>query len=285
MQVGSEDSANRWHSHYDEAAVHWGKWADQIAEQQVKVNQGVLMAAGVKPGAKLLDLASGAGEPAITAAAMVGPEGQVTATDISAPMVAAMNARFARHGLVNVICQQADMEALPFADGSFDAVTCRYGLMYARDPARAVAEAARVVRPGGRVAFMVWGPEENNNLLFHGLRAANEFLGKPIAEDDFQVPTRYAAPGFLAGLMSKAGFQEAREQEIVVNPKIKVGVPFWAPLLEMNAAHIWSGLTPEEQKKVHQAVARAYEPFRDGEHYLLKTHIRLISGLQPARGA
>lgn len=285
MQVGSEDTANRWHSHYDEAAVHWGKWADQIAEQQVKVNQGVLMAAGVKPGAKLLDLASGAGEPAITAAAMVGPEGQVTATDISAPMVAAMNARFARHGLVNVICQQADMEALPFADGSFDAVTCRYGLMYARDPARAVAEAARVVRPGGRVAFMVWGPEENNNLLFHGLRAANEFLGKPIAEDDFQVPTRYAAPGFLAGLMSKAGFQEAREQEIVVNPKIKVGVPFWAPLLEMNAAHIWSGLTPEEQKKVHQAVARAYEPFRDGEHYLLKTHIRLISGLQPARGA
>jgi SAM-dependent methyltransferase len=285
MQVWSEDTANHWRNHYDESAVHWGKWADQIAEQQVKVNQGLLMAAGVKPGAKLLDLASGAGEPAITAAAMVGPEGQVTATDISAPMVAAMNARFTRHGLVNIVCQQADMEALPFADGSFDAVTCRYGLMYARDPARAVAEAARVVRPGGRVAFMVWGPEENNNLLFHGLRAANEFLGKPIAEEDFHVPTRYAAPGFLAGLLSTAGLHEAREQEIVVEPKIKTGVPFWAPLLEMNAAHIWSGLTPEEQKKVHQAVAKAYEPFRDGEHYLLKTHIRLISGLRPARSA
>jgi len=273
MQVWSEDTANHWHKHYDESAVHWGKWADQIAEQQVKVNQGVLVAAGVKPGAKLLDLASGAGEPAVTAAAMVGPEGQVTATDISAPMVAAMNARFTRHGLVNVICQQADMEALPFSDSSFDAVTCRYGLMYARDPARAVAEAARVVRPGGHVAFMVWGPEENNSLLFHGLRAANEFLGKPIAE------------GFLAGLLSTAGLQEAREQEIVVEPKIKTGVPFWAPLLEMNAAHIWSGLTPEEQKKVHQAVAKAYEPFRDGEHYLLKTHIRLISGLRPAPSA
>ena len=249
MQVWSEDTANHWHNHYDESAVHWGKWADQIAEQQVKVNQGLLMAAGVKPGAKLLDLASGAGEPAVTAAAMVGPEGQVTATDISSPMVAAMNARFTRHGLVNVVCQQADMEALPFADGSFDAVTCRYGLMYARDPARAVAEAARVVRPGGRVAFMVWGPEENNNLLFHGLRAANEFMGRPIAEDDFQVPTRYAAPGFLSGLLSAAGLREAREQEIVVEPKIKTGVPFWAPLLEMNAARIWSGLTPENRRR------------------------------------
>lgn len=284
MQIWSEDTANRWRSHYDEAAVHWGKWADTLAEQQVKVNQGLLMAAGVKPGSKLLDLASGAGEPAITAATLVGPDGEVTATDLSAPMVAAMNARFARHGLSNVVCRQADMEALPFAEGTFDAVTCRYGLMYARDPARAVAEAARVVRPGGRVAFMVWGPEENNNLLFHGLRAANELLGKAIAEADIQVPTRFAAPGLVAGLMTAAGLHESREQEIVVEPKIKVGVPFWAPLLEMNAAHVWSGLTPDEQKRIHQGVARAYEPFRDGEHYRLKTHIRLISGLWPASG-
>jgi hypothetical protein len=53
----------------------------------------------------------------------------------------------------------------------------------------------------------------------------------------------------------------------------------------MNAAHVWSGLAPDEQKKVHQAVARAYEPFRDGEQYLLKTHIRLISGLRSMPGA
>ena len=60
---------------------------------------------------------------------------------------------------------------------------------------------------------------------------------------------RYAAPGLLAGLLSTAGLQEAREQEIVVEPKIKTGVPFWAPLLEMNAAHIWSGLTPQETEE------------------------------------
>ena len=284
MQIWSEDTANQWRNHYDEAATSWSKWADQLAEQQIKVNQALLLAAGVKPGAKLLDLASGAGEPAVTASGLVGPEGQVTATDISAPMVAAMNARFTRHGLGNVRCQQADMEALPFADGSFDAVSCRYGLMYARDPARAVAEAARVVRPGGHIAFMVWGPEANNNLLFHGMRAANEFLGKPIEEANFLVPSRFAEPGVVAGLMTAVGMHEAREQDIVVEPKIKVGVPFWAPLLEMNAAHIWGGLTPEVKKQVHQTVALAYEPFRTGEHYVLKTHIRLISGLRPKDG-
>ena len=56
MQIWSEDTVNQWRSHYDEAATSWGKWADKLAEQQVKVNQGLLMAAGVKPGAKLLDL-------------------------------------------------------------------------------------------------------------------------------------------------------------------------------------------------------------------------------------
>lgn len=285
MQIWSEEQARQWRSHYDEAAIYWGKWADPLAEQQDRVNQGLLMAAGVKPGARVLDLASGAGEPAMTASRLVGSDGHVTATDLSAPMVAALVERVARLGLANVGCQQADMEALPFADASFDAVTCRYGLMYATDPARSVAEAARVVRAGGRVAFMVWGPEANNNVLFLGLRAANDFLGHPLAEEGFQIPTRFAQPGLVAELMSAAGLVDTREQEIQVEPKIKVGVPFWLPLLEMNASEVWKNLPPEQQKRVHEVIAQAYEPFRTGEHYLLKTHMRIISGARPAAPA
>ena len=173
------------------------------------------------------------------------------------------------------------MEALPFADASFDAVTCRYGLMYARDPARALAEAARVVRPGGRIAFMVWGPESNNSVLFIGLRAANAHLGQPIAEADFLVPTRFAEPGVVAGLMTAAGIAKAREHELIFEPRIKVGIPFWAPLLEMNAAEVWSGLTAEAEEGDPSAVAQAYEPIRQGEHYALKAHMRIVSGVRP----
>lgn len=285
MQIWSDETARQWRNHYDEAALYWGKWADQLAEQQDRVNVGLLVAAGVKPGARLLDLASGAGEPAMTASRLVGSEGQVMATDLSAPMVAAMSERFTRHGLVNVQCQQADMEALPFADASFDAVTCRYGLMYATDPARTVAEAVRVLRGGGRLAFMVWGSEANNSLLFHGLRAANELLGRPLAEEGFQVPTRFAQPGVVADLLSAAGLEGTHEQEIEVEPKIKVGVPFWLPLLEMNATEVWKALSPEQKKRVHQVITLAYEPFRQGEHYVLKTHMRIISGTRPATHA
>ena len=282
MQIGSEEEARQWRSHYDEAALYWGNWAEQLAEQQDRVNLGLLMAARVKPGARLLDLASGAGEPAMTASRLVGSEGRVTATDLSAPMVAALSARVARHGLTNVLCQKADMEALPFADASFDAVTCRYGLMYATDPARTVAEAVRVLRAGGRLAFMVWGPEANNSLLFHGLRAANEFLGQPLAEEGFMIPTRFAQPGLVAGLLAAAGLDDRHEQEIQVEPKIKVGVPFWLPLLEMNATEVWKVLPPEQQRRVHQVITQAYEPLRSGDHYVLKTHMRIISGARPA---
>jgi hypothetical protein len=85
--------------------------------------------------------------------------------------------------------------------------------------------------------------------------------------------------------MTSAGLQDSSEQEIVVEPRIKVGIPFWAPLLEMNAAHVWNGLSIEQRKGVHQAVERAYEPFRNGEHYVLKTHMRIVSGRRPAANA
>lgn len=259
--------------------------AVKVAEQQDRVNLVLLMAAGVKPGARLLDLASGAGEPAMTASRLLGSEGQVTATDLSAPVVAALSERVARHGLSNVLCQKADREALPFADASFDAVTCRYGLMYATDPARTVAEAARALRAGSRLAFMVWGPEANNSLLFHGLRAANEFLGRPLAEVGFKIPTRFAQPGLVAGLLAAARLDDRHAQEIQVEPKIKVGVPFWLPLLEMNVTEVWKVLAPEQQRRVHQVITQACEPFRSGDHHVLKTHMRIISGARPAAAA
>jgi ubiquinone/menaquinone biosynthesis C-methylase UbiE len=281
MQTWSEDTVRNLREHYDEAAAYWGKWADPLADQQVKVNQALLAAAAVKPGVQLLDLASGAGEPAVTASAMVGANGQVTATDISEPMVQALAQRMSRLGLTNVSCRQADMEALPFGDASFDAVTCRYGLMYARDAGRAMAEAARVVRPGGRVAFMVWGPEANNSVVFHGFRAANAFLGGVLPEEGFLAPTRFAEPGLITALMNAAGLADAQEQELIFEPRIKVGLPFWAPLLEMNSTHIWTALAPDVQKQVHQAIAQAYEPFRDGDSYKLKTHMRIASARRP----
>lgn len=280
VDLTAEQSA-RWREHYAEHAKYWEKWAEPMAEQQEKVNQLLLDAAGVSEGARVLDLASGAGEPAMTAAKRVGPTGSVTVTDVASEMVEAAKRRSAKLCLSNMSFEVTAMERLPFRDDSFDVVTCRYGLMYCTDPASAWRECSRVLKRGGRAAHMVWGPEENNTMVWTVMRAANSAWGHPISDAEVRHPLRFAANGSLSPFIAAAGLEVRAEQNIEVQPRIKVGLPFWQPLIEINAGHIWSGLDPDAQKRTKEAVLAALEPFRDGEFYRFKTHMRIAVGTKP----
>jgi ubiquinone/menaquinone biosynthesis C-methylase UbiE len=113
----------------------------------------LLRAAGVAPGSRVLDIATGTGLSAEAALAVVGPTGHVTAADISPEMVA--KARDRLGDAPNVSLSVEDGQTLPFPDESFDAVVCNLGLMFFPDPERGLAEFRRVLRPGGRVAVSV----------------------------------------------------------------------------------------------------------------------------------
>src|SRR5205085_10308331 len=113
----------------------------------------LLRAAGVAPGMRVLDIATGPGLSAQAALAAVGPTGHITATDISPAMVAKARERLG--DAPNVALSVEDGQALPFPDESFDAVLCNLGLMFFPDPVRGLMEFRRVLRPGGRVAVSV----------------------------------------------------------------------------------------------------------------------------------
>jgi ubiquinone/menaquinone biosynthesis C-methylase UbiE len=272
------EQSEHWRKHYAEHAKYWEKWAEPMAEQQEKINQLLLDAARVSAGMQVLDLASGAGEPAITAAKRVGPTGSVTVTDVAPEMVEAAKRRGPKLGLRNMLFEVTAMERLPFPDDSFDAVTCRYGLMYCADPASAWRECARVLKRGGRAAHMVWGPEENNTMVWTVMRAANNAWGNPISDAEVGHPLRFAASGSLSPFIAAAGFEVEMEQDIEVQPRIRVGVPFWQQLVEINAGDIWSGLEQEAQLRTREAVLAALEQFRDGDFYRFKTHMRIAVG-------
>src|SRR5207244_6168346 len=104
----------------------------------------------------VLDVACGAGYPALAAAVAVQPEGRVVATDISQQMVIATRRRATALGLDNIEVVEMDAEHLQFGDAVFDAVTNAYGLMFCPDVGRALSEAHRVLKPGGRAAFVSW---------------------------------------------------------------------------------------------------------------------------------
>ena len=142
----------------DETAAAWQKYFPQMREQMAAVTNALVEAAQPQAGMHILDLASGNGEPALSLAQRVAPNGRVTATDLNEGMLGALRANAEADQVTNIDTKVCDAHELPFADGSFDLVTSRFGVMFFADTPAALREVRRVIKPAGRVAFVVWGP-------------------------------------------------------------------------------------------------------------------------------
>lgn len=144
---------------WDKACEHYETgWKDSLAPAQEKL----LDLCDVQTGESVLDLACGTGLVTAPLADAVGPGGQIVATDLSERMVEYTSRLCQERGLSQVTTLRGDAENLSqFEDDRFDLVTCALGLMYCPDPAAALREAFRVLKPGGRAVFAVWGARRN----------------------------------------------------------------------------------------------------------------------------
>jgi ubiquinone/menaquinone biosynthesis C-methylase UbiE len=134
------------------------KWRRQSAAMGNDVTRAIVAAAQVQPGMRVLDIACGAGEPAISIAQLLAGSGDVVGIDISPSPLKIAAERAIQRGLSNVTFQQADAHELPFTDNSFDRITSRLGVMFFSDLPRALSEMRRVLKPEGRAILLVWGP-------------------------------------------------------------------------------------------------------------------------------
>ena len=143
---------------WDKAAAHY----EQYWGQQLEPAQALLLRfAALRRGERVLDVACGTGLVTFRAAAAVGAEGAVTATDISEEMVQRVSELATTRGVATVTAQRMDAEEQRFPDAHFDVVLCALGLMYVTDAGRTLSEMHRVLVPGGRVALAVWGARAN----------------------------------------------------------------------------------------------------------------------------
>src|SRR5215510_10731709 len=111
-------------------AKYWTSYSDTIAEMFAPLTEAMIERAGIHEGQSVLDVAGGAGEPSLTIAERVGPNGSVTCTDAVAEMVEAARREANRRGLKNMEFQQCTADSLPFADNTFDVVVSRLGVMF-----------------------------------------------------------------------------------------------------------------------------------------------------------
>jgi len=140
-----------WGSSYKLNAAE--KWKAKNAAMGRDVTIALVEYARPRAGMKVLDLASGTGEPSITLAERVGPDGSVTALDLSAELLEVAAKRAEIRGLKNFSVRQGDAHALPFPDQNFDLVTSRFGAMFFADPDTAFREVHRVLKPNARVCL------------------------------------------------------------------------------------------------------------------------------------
>jgi ubiquinone/menaquinone biosynthesis C-methylase UbiE len=258
-------------------AGEWNQQADHMARLAKGLNEPLIAAAAVAPGHQVLDIASGVGEPALSIARLVGPQGQVTATDLVAQMLAGAERRAGEQGLRNMRFQITPMEELPFPDDSFDAVTCRLGLMYTSSPERAAAQARRVLRTGGRAAFLVWGPKEDNSQFVIVDRVLRDVAGIDPHEGAF-TPTRLGENGALNQVLQVGGFSAWEEQALRFSPRVDPESNFWRPQLALRLGDRLASIAEGERQRLDDAMRQAYEDLRDGDRVQLHVHARIGVG-------
>jgi SAM-dependent methyltransferase len=161
------------------AAAAWDRWFSWYVTNFQPVFDWCAEAINAGPGMRVLDIACGAGQPALTLSTRVGASGHVDAVDMSPEMIAAAERRANSLGSTNLQFHEMDAESLAFGDAIFDGVTCVCGLMFCPDPSAALAEIQRVLKPGGRFAVVVWDEPAKNQFSSVIGRAAAEVLKAP----------------------------------------------------------------------------------------------------------
>ncbi len=247
---------------WGQAAPAWRKTYERFRETTGPVAKRMLELAGVAPGHRVLDIACGSGEPAIPAAKLVGPGGSVLATDMAPEMLEVARDNAAAQGVTNIEFRLVDGEEIDVEPGTFDAVTCRWGVMFMPEPARCLQQVYRALKPGGRAVFATWGPPQRNPFIALPVMTARRFYqGPPLP--DATAPGgvfSFADPAKLESVFQQAGFQGVRSDEMELPMAVfDSGRDFWEYCREFMGPlrRILDGMPPDVQEAIGREVAEA----------------------------
>jgi SAM-dependent methyltransferase len=204
---------NAQREQWNKDGAAWRRWSPTLERWYGAATREMLDLARIQPGQRILDIAAGAGEPAVSAAERVGPGGYVLATDISEGIVELALQVARERGLKQVETRAMDGEKLDLPDASFDAVLCRLGLMYMPHPVTALREWRRVLRAGGRVAAAVFSTPDRNSWGAIPASTIRRRAQLPPPAPGQPGPFSLGGPGVLEGVFRQAGF---------ANPEVRV---------------------------------------------------------------
>jgi len=213
-QIDAVEFRSRQRTDWDTAAQGWHDWQEQMFGATVGVSERLVEMAGIKAGDRVLDVAAGSGEPALTAARAVGPEGEIVATDISPEMLAFGRKRAEAAGVENIEFVEADASSLDYPPESFDAALSRWGIIFEPEAEAAAARVRSFLKPGARMAISSWGPPERVPMLAVPMRTVMTKLDMPPPPPGTPGPLSRPTREAISAVLEGGGFDEIEVDEL-----------------------------------------------------------------------
>jgi ubiquinone/menaquinone biosynthesis C-methylase UbiE len=224
----------------------WSKWDTLLMASLAALGEEMLKSVPQRVN-RLLDVATGTGEPALSYA-KENPESRVTGVDLSEGMVRIARAHAASKNITNYEVDVADASQLNVDDDTYDAITCRLGIMFFPDPGQAIQELKRVLKTGGTLCLTVWGPPQKNEWLTIAGGTVKKMLELPTPPKESPGVFRFSEQGELLQLMKESGGLSVEEREVRGEMKYESAEQYLEMMMDI-AAPIVSALDKVDQRK------------------------------------
>jgi SAM-dependent methyltransferase len=268
---------------WERAAPGWARWEPFLASWMEPATEAMLAMAELGIGARVLDLASGAGSQTLRAAEIVGPQGRVVASDIAEAMLSYVRENASGAGLANITTLAGAAEELDVAAESFDAVICRLGLMLFVEPARALAVVQRALRPGGKVAAVVFTTPASNPFMTRPMQVLLRHAGKTPPAPGQPGLFALGAPGVLAGLLRDGGFVGIEER--IIETPLRTSSAAEALVMMREAFGAYRAVVSDQPERVQSAawaeVAEILKEYETAVGFIGRTEVCVAAGVKP----
>ncbi len=241
----------------------WKKWDALTMDFLKPMGDEIIRLLHPKNDDVVLDVAAGTGEPGLTIASMLNG-GKVIITDLSDDMLEIARENATQRGIKNIETRACDVCELPFADNTFDAISCRFGFMFFPDMLLAAKEMVRVLKPGGRMATSVWNVPEKNFWVTAIMGTINKNMELPPPPPGAPGMFRCAKDGLIPDIFLQAGLKNISQKEITGKLNCKTTDVYWNMMTEIGAPIVAALSKADEamkekiKKEVYQAVNQKY---------------------------